>query len=708
MTSWLYEREGASKLAILKTPRFLVGLVLKCVLAFLFAGPALVRGYAPFVDYFLRSGFDDPYRFFAQTGTLVFPYPNLMLFILAIPRFLFRFIGNVGDDIVSHADVFIYRLPILAADIVIFLVLARWLKHKQTKVLWYYWYAPVLLYINYVLGELDVIPMALLFVFLYFLFKDKWYTAFAFLGLTLAAKMGMVVIVPFVVVYLLVERIPWQKILAYGALAIGVFAFIHLNHRDLGFFTSLFNTGQQASLLSIFIRMGDDITVYIAPIVYLALLVKSLQYRSYNRDLFLMFLGFAMGIITLFMVPQPGWYYWIIPFFIYFYVRHERVNVYSFVLLQLAYFAYFIALKNSVFAQVITFAVPGAARFVDVYALLGRLPFNPELIINVLFSVLQGMLLLHIVWIYRQGIESSTRLKMSYQPYFIGVAGDSGSGKTVLTTLLRDVFGEKNALTIAGDDMHKWERGDVRWALFTHLNPQANKLHDDVRDALHLKVGRDVARQLYDHETGTFTLPERLTAKRVVLFQGLHALYLDRMREILDLKIFLQPDEALRRHWKIRRDMRERGHERERIVEQLDARVEDAYKYIQAQAKHADVVVSLVNKETIAEPGAPYDPPAYLKLTCGTAVDFEPLRAALEERGIITVRHYYESEQQVLEFDGIITARDVEDAAYALIPELWEALRVDPLWAEGYNGAMQLSICYYVFYSMRMNRYVSN
>lgn len=705
MTSWLYEREGASKLAILKTPHFLIGLVFKCVLAFLFAGPALVRGYAPFVDYFLRSGFDDPYRFFAQTGTLVFPYPNLMLFILAIPRFLFQFIGNVGDDIVSHADVFIYRLPILAADIVIFLVLARWLKHKQTKVLWYYWYAPVLLYINYVLGELDVIPMALLFVFLYFLFKDKWYTAFAFLGLTLAAKMGMVIIVPFVAVYLLVERIPWQKIIAYGALAIGVFAFIHLNHRDLGFFTSLFNTGQQASLLSVFIRMGDDITVYIAPIVYLALLVKSLQYRSYNRDLFLMFLGFAMGIITLFMVPQPGWYYWIIPFFIYFYVRHERINVYSFVLLQCAYFAYFIALKNSAFAQAITFAAPNAARFVDVYALLSRLPFNPELIINVLFSVLQGMLFLHIVWIYRQGIESNTRLKMSYQPYFIGVAGDSGSGKTVLTTLLRDVFGEKNALTIAGDDMHKWERGDVHWALFTHLNPQANKLHDDVRDALHLKVGRDVARQLYDHETGTFTLPERLTAKRVVLFQGLHALYLDRMRKLLDVKIFLQPHEDMRRHWKIRRDMRERGHELERIMAQLDARAEDAVKYIQAQAKHADVVVTLINREPIAEPGAPYDPPAYLKLTCGIAVDCEPLRTALEECGTLTVRHYYESEQQVLECDGTISARAIEDAAYALIPELWEVLRVNPRWADSYNGVVQLSICYYIFYSMRMSRY---
>lgn len=707
MTSWLYEREGVSKLAILKTPHFLFGLALKCALAFLFAGPALVRGYAPFVDYFLKTGFDDPYRFFAQTGTLVFPYPNLMLFILAIPRFLLQFIGNVGDDFVSHADVFVYRLPILAADIVIFLILARWLKHKQTKVLWYYWYAPVLLYINYVLGELDVIPMALLFVFLYFLFKDKLYVAFAFLGLTLAAKMGMVLVVPFVVVYLLVERIPWRKIVAYGVVAFGVFAVIHFNHRDLGFYRSLFNLGQQASLLSVYISMGTTIAVYVAPIAYLALLVKSLQYRSFNRDIFLMFLGFAMGIITLFMVPQPGWYYWIIPFFIYFYVRQERANVYSFALLQLAYFAYFIVLKESAFAQAITFAAPGAAHFVDVYALLGRLPFNPEIIVNVLFSMLQGMLLLHIVWIYRRGIESNTRLKMSYQPYFIGVAGDSGSGKTVLTTLLHDVFGDKNALIIAGDDMHKWERGDVHWALFTHLNPQANKLHDDVRDALHLKEGRDVARQLYDHETGTFTLPERLTAKRVVMFQGLHALYLDRMRELLDVKIFLQPHEDMRRHWKIRRDMRERGHGLERIIEQLDARVEDAEKYIQAQTKHADVVVSLINKEPIAEPGAPYDPPMYLRLTCGTAVDFEPLRAVLEECGTITVRHYYEFEQQVLEFDGAISARAIEDAAYALIPELWEALRVDPRWAEGYNGVTQLSICYYVFYSMRMSRYVN-
>ncbi len=702
LTSWLYEREGASKLAILKTPHFLFGLLLKCVLAFLFAGPAFVRGYAPFVDYFLKTGFDDPYRFFAQTGALAFPYPNLMLFILAIPRFLLRFIGSVGDDVVSHADVFIYRLPIFAADIVIFLVLARWLKHKQQKVLWYYWYAPVLLFINYILGELDAIPMALLFVFLYFLFKDKLYPAFVFLGLTLAAKMGMVLIVPFVAVYLLVERIPWRRAVACIALAVGIFAAANIRHIvSPWFFTAIFNAPLQANILSLNIPLGGGTLVYLAPIVYLALLVKSVSYRRFNRDIFLMFLGFAMAIITLFMVPRPGWYYWIIPFFIYFLVRQERANVYSFALLQVAYLGYFLTLKDSAFASAIAFTLPSAASFFNIHAVLGRLPWDPSLITNLLFSGLQGMLFLHVVWIYRQGIESMTRLKMSYHPYFIGVAGDSGSGKTVLTQLLADVFGEHNALTIAGDDMHKWERGDINWALYTHLNPQANKLHDDVRAALRLKVGKEVARERYDHDTGKFTLPQRLAAKRVVLFQGLHALYLGRMRELLDLKIFLQPDETLRRHWKIRRDILERGHARERVEAQLDARAEDAEKYIHAQAKHADIVISLINKEPVVEPGGFAEPPLYLRMICGTAVDLEPLRSALAAHGTLAVRHAYESEQQTLECEGAFSARAVEECAYALTPELWEVLRVNPRWAEGYNGVMQLFVCYCIFYSMR-------
>lgn len=702
ITSWLYEREGVSKLAILKTPQFLIGLVFKCVLAFLFAGPALVRGYAPFVDYFLRTGFDDPYRFFSQTGTLMFPYPNLMLFILAIPRFLLQFIGNVGDDVVSHAEVFIYRLPILAADVIIFLVLARWLKHKQQKVLWYYWYAPVLLFINYIVGEFDAIPMALLFVFLYFLFKDRLYPAFFFLGLTLAAKMGMVLIVPFAVVYLLVERIPWRRALTCLALTIGVFAIANIRHLvSPWFFSSIFNAPLQAGSLLFNISLGGGTFVYLAPIVYLALLVKSLSFQRFNRDIFLMFLGFAMAIITLFMVPKPGWYYWIIPFFIYFLVRQERANVYSFALLQAAYLGYFIAQRDSVFASAVAFSIPAAVRTLDIYTLLGRIPLSTDLIINLLFSGLQGMLLLHVVWIYRQGIESMTRLKMSYHPYFVGVAGDSGSGKTVLTGLLADMFGEKNALTIAGDDMHKWERGDVHWAMYTHLNPQANKLHDEVRAALRLKVGRDVARQSYDHETGTFTVPQRLAAKRVIMFQGLHALYLDRMRELLDVKVFLQPDEALRRHWKIRRDMQERGHARERVEAQLEARAEDAERYVQAQAKHADVIISLMNKEPIVEPGAFIEPPMYLRITCGTAVDLEPLRTALSAHKTFVVRHAYESDRQVFECEGTIPASAIEGAAYILTPELWEALRVDPRWVGGYNGVMQLFLCYYIFYSMR-------
>ena len=64
------------------------------------------------------------------------------------------------------------------------------------------------------------------------------------------------------------------------------------------------------------------------------------------------------------------------------------------------------------------------------------------------------------------------------------------------------------------------------WDVMTHLNPKANKLHDDMSDALMLKQGERVYRRHYDHREGKFTLPKEIESNKVVIFEGLHSFYL--------------------------------------------------------------------------------------------------------------------------------------------------------------------------------------
>jgi uridine kinase len=101
--------------------------------------------------------------------------------------------------------------------------------------------------------------------------------------------------------------------------------------------------------------------------------------------------------------------------------------------------------------------------------------------------------------------------------------------------------------------MHRWERGSEYWKSHTHLDPRANKLHTDLEHTKQLKTGKGIHRQFYDHATGKFTLPKFIRPNKLILFEGLHSFYLNDQSEIYDLKIYMEPQEELRRWWKVKR-----------------------------------------------------------------------------------------------------------------------------------------------------------
>lgn len=158
-----------------------IGILLKIVLGTLLASHFLSDLFIPFVNYYVESGLANPYaRFLEQGRPQSFPYPALMLYIMALPKILLGWL-DPGDG-VGFFDLFIYRLPLLAADLAIFFILRSWLREKSSKLVWFYWFSPVIIYINYIHGQLDAIPIALLFGSLYYLFKHRFLLTALFLG----------------------------------------------------------------------------------------------------------------------------------------------------------------------------------------------------------------------------------------------------------------------------------------------------------------------------------------------------------------------------------------------------------------------------------------------------------------------------------------------------------------------------------------------
>jgi len=173
----------------------------------------------------------------------------------------------------------------------------------------------------------------------------------------------------------------------------------------------------------------------------------------------------------------------------------------------------------------------------------------------------------------------------------IAISGDSGSGKTTLMKHLKGLFSESNVINLETDRYHKWERGNENYQTITHLHPDANHLELMSNDVYNLKIGNDIYQVDYDHSTGKFTNKQLIEPKDNIILCGLHTLYNQKMNDIIDIKVFMDTERELIKKWKIERDVNERGHSIERVIQQIESRNTDYYKYIDSQKENADVVI---------------------------------------------------------------------------------------------------------------------
>jgi phosphoribulokinase len=176
----------------------------------------------------------------------------------------------------------------------------------------------------------------------------------------------------------------------------------------------------------------------------------------------------------------------------------------------------------------------------------------------------------------------------------IGVAGDSGCGKSTFLRRLTDLFGSEFMTVICLDDYHSLDRKGRKEAGVTALNPKANNFDLMYEQIKALKNGQAVDKPIYNHETGTIDPPERIEPNKVIVIEGLHPLYDERMRKLVDFSVYLDISDEVKIQWKIQRDMEERGHSYDDVLAAIEARKPDFSAYIEPQKQHADVVIQVL------------------------------------------------------------------------------------------------------------------
>ncbi|CDS13427.1 hypothetical protein LRAMOSA05604 [Lichtheimia ramosa] len=183
------------------------------------------------------------------------------------------------------------------------------------------------------------------------------------------------------------------------------------------------------------------------------------------------------------------------------------------------------------------------------------------------------------------------------ESYVIGVAGGSGSGKTSVAERILKNLNVPWVVIVSMDSFYNVlspEQSALAHANnFDFDHPSAFD-YDLLYDALcKLKHGKSVNIPVYD-----FSLHARadkttsIYGANVIIFEGIYALYDKRIRDLMDLKIFVDTDADIRLARRLQRDIAERGRDKEGILQQYSRFVKPAFDdHIQPTVKHADVII---------------------------------------------------------------------------------------------------------------------
>lgn len=177
--------------------------------------------------------------------------------------------------------------------------------------------------------------------------------------------------------------------------------------------------------------------------------------------------------------------------------------------------------------------------------------------------------------------------------FLIGVAGDSGSGKTTFTRALREIFGPDLVCSFSMDDYHLLDRDARAKRGITPLHPDANNISLFEEHICLLKQGHTILKPSYNHTTGHFDAPTPFSPKKIVIVEGLHPFSTGALRNLFDFTCYVDPDDEVKYAWKIARDVGDRGYSQDQVTAEIRARKPDYEAYVVPQKQYADAILRI-------------------------------------------------------------------------------------------------------------------
>ena len=177
----------------------------------------------------------------------------------------------------------------------------------------------------------------------------------------------------------------------------------------------------------------------------------------------------------------------------------------------------------------------------------------------------------------------------------IGVAGGTGSGKSTLVKRLQEAFKDDDVATLCHDYYYK-AHPELSYEERTKLNydhPQAFDTDMLVEHIRALKSNVPIERPVYsfvDHNRTAETIPVK--PSKVIIIDGILIFENKELRDLMDIKVYVDIDADIRLARRILRDVRDRGRSMESVITQYTTTVKPMHEeFVEPSKRYADVII---------------------------------------------------------------------------------------------------------------------
>lgn len=189
-------------------------------------------------------------------------------------------------------------------------------------------------------------------------------------------------------------------------------------------------------------------------------------------------------------------------------------------------------------------------------------------------------------------------------PVIIGIAGGTGSGKTTVTNVILQRVGAQHIALLPHDayyrDVKDLSREDRARINYDH--PDSLETDLLVQHIRQLKLGLPVELPVYDFTTDSRTAQTvHIEPRPVILVEGILIFTEKALRDLMDVKIFVDTDADIRFIRRLQRDIKDRGRTAESVVQRYLNTVRPMHlEFVEPSKRYADVIIPEGGHNTVA------------------------------------------------------------------------------------------------------------